>query len=263
MRSWILPIVGLALIAGLAYAVRVQATEIQRLTGLIEGKPSSTAKTPAGTGDAPGEGMAARIEQLENEVTSLRSRLGRAEITLRWLDDGDLETGATGGNGRGKAAGVSGANEDDVEGAVLGLLDSQDGEVREKLRKVIEEEREAVREQHQKEREQRWQQRTEGLLDQLADEAGLGEEARQGIVDLLQQERERMREIFQQARSGGSPAEAHEKAQQARQQTDERVKEMVDAQQYDAYRKMRESQMSRRFGGPPGPPPGDRGGPPQ
>lgn len=263
MRVWILPTLCLVLIAGLGYLASVQAGEIERLTGLIEGSgPSSGQQSEAGPA-GESRGMAARIEHLESEVSSLRSRLNRAELALRSPDDGAWGTEGLHGERRTGSGSGPGEDENRLEYTILELLDSEKGGVRERLRSVIREEREALREERRKEREQRWLERTEGVLDQLADEAGLSEAVRQGILALLQDEWDEIREVFRAARAEGSFDEPREKALGVRRATDVRVRQMVDDEQYEAYREMRESELTRPFGRVSGRPGRERAGPRQ
>jgi hypothetical protein len=252
VKSW-LPIGFLFFVsAGGGYCLWRQGQQIARLTALLHGTPA--AEHPAEELDSQDGDIVRRVRRLESQVGRLRARpepgagafLGE---TSEKTENGRLAMDSHGTTDGSDLDGMF----DDAENAVMEALESYNPQIRDRLRAVIQEEQERLREQVRQERRERWDARARERLTELADQVHLSSHQLDSLNGWLSNERDQVFDVLRQARQDHSFAEAGEKVETIRRQTDEQARDLLDDAQFNAYQTMREEEISRRF--PPWRPP--------
>lgn len=127
---------------------------------------------------------------------------------------------------------------------------------------IAEKVREAVADEVEHREQQRWQKRLEKRTERarervasFASKAGVSEDTKLRIEDLIVTEQAEISDIFQEARENYSFGEAREKVQTVRKETDETARAELDDDEYSEYTKMREEEMEQFRGRMRGPRP--------
>lgn len=123
-----------------------------------------------------------------------------------------------------------------VESAVLNLLDSDRPELRDKIRAVVDEQREAADHAQQEQRRERWIARTEARLAELSGPGALTAAQRQAVLDVMLANRDQIFDVMRNAQTGESFTAARSKVQQLRADTETRIRELLNEEQYKAYK---------------------------
>ncbi|MFH1811508.1 MAG: hypothetical protein ABIJ09_22400 [Pseudomonadota bacterium] len=236
MKNTILAICALLAATAALATVGLQARRIHQLELQVQG--GAPAASDEGDTVLPGEGSCLqRVQALESRMAQLQTRMARRELGQGALPK-TARHAPTGDN----AEGV------DPESVLLDALDSDNPEVRERIKDVVAEEQRRLHEEHFEERRQRWAERSREQVTQLAKDHNLSEEQTSQLNAHLDQEREQIRSLFEQGRGELGFRGMREQMQALRATTDKAVKEVLDEDQYTGYQKMREEQ-GPRFGG--------------
>jgi hypothetical protein len=233
MKTTILAACALLAATGALATAGWQAQRIARLEREMAGDGSlpvdDDAPAPQGQGSC-----LQRVQALETRVALLQTRLARREA-------GGAPVAVAGR----PATGVDGV---DPESVLLEALDSDNPEVRERIKGVVAEEQQRLHQEHRQERMQRWAERSREMVGQLARDHGFSEEQTDRVNAQLDQEREQIRSLFEGATGETGFRGLREQMRAIRDQTDGAVKELLDEGQFAAYQTMREEQRPR-FGG--------------
>ena len=131
-----------------------------------------------------------------------------------------------------------------------GILDGEgieSEETRDKLRSFIREEQRAAFQEHREERWKRRQERQDAELRSFADRVDLSDSQFEEMMGFVNEERGQIRSRFDAARSGELDyQDARDSARSLRDQTQERLKDVLDEEQYVAYTEFREEERNRR-----------------
>jgi len=199
------------------------------------------------TGPATSASLEQRVLALEAEQRVLREELralqgsasGAANAAVaRYAADRDVTPTGTAV----AAAGGLGETEEATREALVELLDSDDPEVRNRLRAVMQEERERMHEERHEERTARRKAEAMAALQKLAGETDLDQGEVAKIAGFIDTEAEQLRVVFQEARRDHSWDQARERVGEIRGETDQKVKGLLDDEQYQAYATMREEE---------------------
>jgi hypothetical protein len=123
-----------------------------------------------------------------------------------------------------------------VESAVLSLLEADRPELREKLRAVVQEQQETLEHQQQEQRRERWIARTEARLGELSGQAALTDAQRQAILQLMLASRDQITDVMRSADTSEAFAAGRETVKRLRLETDAKIRELLSAAQYEAYK---------------------------
>lgn len=151
-------------------------------------------------------------------------------------------------------------SDDQAMRAVVAALESDRPEIQEKVREVVRAQQEALWDERRERRQVMWEQRENARLERLATEANLSQSQVDALFAILTASRDRVGEMFRDARQNQSFEGVHERAEEIRKQADAEAQELLDEQQYKAYQSMREEQREsrrREHRPPPPPPPGE------
>ena len=143
-----------------------------------------------------------------------------------------------------------------VAAETVAMLNTDDPAVRSKLRDVIDEARQEERSERHQQRLQRREERLRERTRAFADKHTLDTDTEARLTDMLVVEQLEVFDLFRAAREDFSFPEAREKADEVRGQTDEKVRDLLDDEQYADYLEQRQEE-AQNWRGPRG-----RGGPP-
>ncbi len=146
----------------------------------------------------------------------------------------------------------------DSELSVEDVLDSDDPEVRDKLRTVIAEEQEKLRDTRWTQRLERRKARTTERIREFADEHKLDAVQTEQLEELITKEVDVVGEIFRDARRDMNFEDAREMVGIVRGETDKEAEGILDGEALEAYQTMR-AEEAERFGGGGGRGRGGRG----
>lgn len=222
-------ILGTLLVTGLALHAYNQDLRIARLRADLEAVRAAT-----GTGETleaapPGPAPAARTEVSATAASP---------------------TPAVAPPAAAPRAPVSQAEINRVESAVLSLLESDRPELRAKLREVVDEQRAAEEQERDERGRERYMAATEARLAELSGPAALSPEQRHAIVDILVANRDQMIDIMRNAETAEAFASGRAKVEKLREESDARVKALLNATQYEAYKQTQEREFGWGMGGP-------------
>ena len=198
----------------------------------------------SGTHEQPSRALSARVQALEGQVAKMkdRRRKGSARRGQRALDDGagqrPMSTTAA------MARSVEGSGEEQI----LKVLESEDPEVRDRLRDVIDDELHSRREERREERRERQKANAEKVVQNLINDYGISDKQAGTLRDLLSDEREQVREFFELARQDHSWGEARDKAQDLREENNSEASELLDEDAYKAWQDQRDAEIARHYG---------------
>lgn len=228
-----LVVAALALVAALRQGGRVAELEAR-----LEASAPAPPPGPQAARPAVDSGRAEGLEALEARLASLQGRVVALE----------------GAGGRPPAAGGGaspGGQAPDPEEVILGVLDSDNPEVRARLKGVIAEQERELRQEHMEEMQAHLAERSREQVAALAKEQELDEAQVSFINTRLDQERDKLRDLFSQARGPGDFVGMRDRVRTVRAETDAAVREQLDDTQYGAYRAMREQEHGPFGGGRP------------
>jgi hypothetical protein len=230
---------GVAL-CGTTYVLVQQHRQIQALTQLV-GEPAPTAVADAQEPPHPAP-LATRIRQLETQVGDLGQTV-RVERRIRREPPEPRPASSAE-----SPPPVAPAN---TERAVMALLDSENPQIRERLRNVVQEEQQRLQDERREQWQARAAERSRGRVSELAARVHLSDQQADWLNDTLDAERDQLSDLFAQAREDQNFAEMRSKSAQLRAATDASVKAQLKDDQFTAYSDMR-AEDRRRFGPPPG-----------
>ncbi|MDD9944821.1 MAG: hypothetical protein OXU20_27515 [Myxococcales bacterium] len=145
----------------------------------------------------------------------------------------------------------------DAVASVVAALETDQSPVRNRFRKLVRDEQNAIWEERRARRQARWERRTSERLERLAEEADLTQAQVDALYGSMTAARDRIGEAFREARKENRFEDAHDQASSIRAEADAEARQWLDADQYEAYRQMREEQAQerrsrhRRFMDPP------------
>ena len=176
-----------------------------------------------------------RVAGLEQEVASLEARLkkrGRRGAATSRSDDswGSIVERAV--------AAAESREQGDVSPESEEIEDSP--ELRDKVSKVVREEMAQEREQRLEQRFERRAERQARMVANFSEDQGLDDQAGERLSQLMVAEHEQIAELFRQAREDGTWHEARDEASALKDETDEELKVLLDEDQMDAWRVVRE-----------------------
>jgi len=233
---------GVAL-CGTTYVLVQQQRQIQTLTRLV-GEPAAAA--PADEHEpSPPAPLATRIRQLETQVSELGQTV-RVERKARREPSEPREPRPA--SSAESPPPVAAPN---TERAVMAVLDSENPQIRERLRSVVQEEQQRIQDERRDQWLSRAAERSHGRVSELATRVHLSDQQAEWLNNTLDAEREQLSDLFAQAREDQNFAEARSKSTQLRAATDGSVKAQLKDDQFAAYSDMR-AEDRRRFGPPPG-----------
>ena len=232
---------GVAL-CGTTYVLVQQHRQIQALTRLV-GEPA--AATPAAEREpSPPAPLATRVRQLETQVGDLGQTV-RGERRSRREPAEPPEPRAA------SSASSPPVAPPNTERAVMAVLDSENPQIRERLRSVVQEEQQRLSDERRDQWLSRAAERSHGRVSDLAARVHLSDQQTEWLNNTLDAEREQVSDLFAQAREDQNFAEARNKSTQLRAATDGSLKAQLKDDQFAAYSDMR-AEDRRRFGPPPG-----------
>jgi len=182
-----------------------------------------------------------RITKLEGDVAAM-SRRGRGSAKAKPMG----ERAPRGRRAEAMAA-MPGADDygSGVEARVVEAITGEE-EVRGAVQDLVREEMETQRTERWERRRERIEQRSADRMDQLASDADLSEDQHESVSTLLSTERDRVFELFAEARQTMAWDEAREQAEAIRAESDAKVAELLSPTQQEAFQAMREEQAERR-----------------
>jgi hypothetical protein len=207
---------------------------------LVAKDGASTAPVPASLDDPQSSAqLLERIEKLESELVELKSARPSAGFARGARPA--LTTRKTLPAGNEALKGVA-ARQEKAEDVVLDVLDAPDWEARGRLEEIVSEKLDA-------ERESRWQQRSARMKERVvehtkafATDNGLDDKQERDLTQVLAREQEDVTEFFRQARADMNFELAREQADALREETDKEAADILDAKQFEAYKKDREEE---------------------
>jgi hypothetical protein len=234
-------LIGLVVILGAACA-GLFFTSMSQGKRIAELEAAMGKKSPSGSGtEEKGAVTAFNEKELESRVARLESQLLKAQVALRLAaekgSDEELKKLVAAATDPSAQAG---------SGNVLDALESDDPEVRDRIKAVIREEQAMLREEERELRQLRRAERIDQKFDEFSTRVNLSEQQNKALSDLLSSEREKIRELRRKGREGDNGIDVRKEAQQLRSENDAKVKELLDDDQYEEFSKVREE---RGFGG--------------
>lgn len=185
---------------------------------------------------APRDSSAA--QETADEVAGLSARLGRLERIVAFRPATPAPTAAAPGAPAAPAAPVAPSSpemtqlREDVDALLTGeATNTEQGRAR--LRALIAE----TQQQQWSERQVR---RDERILQQLTDAAHLNSSQRDNLAKIMEEERNQRRALLESARNGGGNGQDMRPAMRAlREKSDQKVREILDANQFNQYTQTR------------------------
>lgn len=191
--------------------------------------------------EEPSRALSARVEALEGQIAKMKDRrrkLGGREGQRAMSSQRALSMAAATTTQVDRSGGEQ----------VLEVLESEDPEVRERLRDVIDDELQSRREQRRAERRERKKANAEKMVQGLVSDYGISDSQADSLRDLLSDEHDQIREFFELARQDHSWGEARDKAQDLREENNEEVSELLDEDAYQAWQEQRDAEIARHYG---------------
>jgi hypothetical protein len=229
---------GVAL-CGTTYALVQQHRQIQALTQLV-GEPTGAAVADEREPSHPA-GLVTRVRQLETQLGDLGQTVRVERRARREPPEARPASSAE------SPPAVALPN---TERAVMALLDSENPQIHERLRAVVQEEQQRLSDERRDQWQARAAERSRGRVTELAARVGLSDKQTDWLNDTLDAEREQLSDLFAQAREDQNFADMRGKATQLRAATDASVKAQLKDDQFAAYTDMR-AEDRRRLGPPP------------
>jgi hypothetical protein len=240
---------GVAL-CGTTYVLVQQHRQIQALTQLVGETPgAAVAEEREAPQAAP---LVTRIRELETQLGDLGQTVRIERRARREPPEPRPASSAE------SPPAVAPPN---TERAVMALFDSENPQIRGRLRTVVQEEQQRLSDERREQRQARAAERSRGRVSELATRVGLSDQQADWLNDALDAEREQLSDLFAQAREDQNFADMRSKATQLRAATDASVKAQLKDDQFAGYSDMR-AEDRRRFGPPPERPGADTSGTP-
>jgi hypothetical protein len=253
-------IVGALAALGITGVLIRQELRIRELSALVGQAPLASAepsRVRSRHTALPAAGaLDARVERLEGELDELRQalriqQLVRAARPAEPTLPGAKSAGSSAVEASEGESGASGPAR--AETALMDALDSDSPQLRERFRALVQEEQERLSDERREQRETRLAERAHERIGALAAKVHLSDAQVALLEEALDTEREKVFDLFAQAREDLSFPEARAKARTLRAATDARLERELDPGQFAAYQEMREEERVR-FGPPPGGP---------
>jgi hypothetical protein len=182
------------------------------------------------------EGITLRVAELEQEVASLEALLKK-----RHKRRGAPDKGAGNSWDSVVERAVAAAESREQGAASPGGEDLDDNpDLREKVGRVVREELAQEREQRFEQRFERHAERRATMVANFSADQGLGAESEARLSQLMLAEHEQIADLFRQAREDGTWHEARDEASELKDETDEVLKDLLDEEQLDAWKVVRE-----------------------
>ena len=189
----------------------------------------------------PTPALSARVGVLEEQVSAMkrkrRAHRGQQAVT----------NGAEAATMRMEAAMAQNVQSAGGE-QVLEVLESEDPEVRERLRDVIDDELHARRELRREERREQKKAHAEKMVQDLVTSHGISSSQAESLRGLLNDEHDQIRGFFEAARQDHSWGEARDKAQDLREENDAEASELLREDAYTAWQEQRDAEIERHYG---------------
>ena len=189
----------------------------------------------------PMPALSARVGVLEEQVSAMkrkrRAHRGQRAVTGE-ANAAPLRMGAA----MARSVPSSGGEQ------VLEVLESENPEVRERLRDVIDDELHARREQRREERREQKKANAEQMVQDLVTNHGISSSQAGSLRDLLSDEHDQIRSFFEAARQDHSWGEARDKAQDLREENDTEASELLGEDAYNAWQEQRDAEIERHYG---------------
>ena len=224
----------------LLYVAQQQHTKLAALSSAVR----AGAHAPT---DAPSvDGLKQQVAWLERRVMRLerdaqRAREAFAEPPAR-ARSGSEGARLVGSSSRAKR--VAEPVQRATESAVMDLLESEDPVIQERIGEVVRRERERAFEERQTQMLVRMSERSRERVAMVAEEVALSVAQVEWINTALEEERERIFDLFAAARQEGEFREVGEEVRKLREETDQNAARELDADQLEAFREMREEERS-------------------
>jgi len=186
--------------------------------------------------------LSARVETLEGQMQAMKKRKRRGHRGQRALADEGGTAPIRMGAAMARSVQSAGGEQ------VLEVLESEDPEVRERLRDVIDDELHARRERRREERRERKKAQAEQMVQDLVSGHGISTSQAESLRDLISDEHDQIRSFFEAARQDHSWGEARDKAQDLREENDAEASELLDEDAYNAWQEQRDAEIERHYG---------------
>jgi len=190
----------------------------------------------------PVPALSARVETLEAQVQAMKKRKRRPHRGQRGLADGANTAPMRMGAAMARSVESAGGEQ------VLEVLESEDPEVRDRLRDVIDDELHARRERRREERREQKKAQAEQMVQDLVTSHGISSSQAESLRDLLSDEHDQIRSFFEAARQDHSWGEARDKAQDLREENDTEASELLSEDAYNAWQEQRDAEIERHYG---------------
>lgn len=219
----------------------------QRELEFLRAQLADTQHAPTQTHDKPEASrtnieLAERLRELEAEVGRLRRSKSAPQTST---DAGPAALGAA--DTQPRAPLPAGSD----QATVFGVLESDDPEVRQRLRGVLRQEMRALRDERVADRQEQRKMELEARFNEFAQRSSLTGQQREELEPMLVDEQKERHRIRQDARAGDMDRRsAREQIQALREETDQRAGELLDEQQLGEYKAMREQDRTGRRGPP-------------
>lgn len=187
-------------------------------------------------------------QETADEVAGISARVGRLERIVAFRPATPAPTAAAPGAPAAPAAPAAPSSpemaqlREDVDALLTGeATNTEQGKAR--LRALINE----TQQQQWRERQVR---RDERIVQQLTDSAHLNSRQRDDLTKIMEEERNQRRTLLENARNGGGDVQDMRPAMRAlREKSDQKVREILDANQFNQYTQTRGSGRGQRGGG--------------
>ncbi len=191
---------------------------------------------PSTTAVEPSEDHTGRVVVLEKKLAAMERRLGAVEVA-----SARAGTPPAGGTAGPHADAVAKLRDGDkaAEDVVLGVLDSGDPDVANKVQAAVRDQLDIAREERFQERIKLRQQRISERVDKLADDNALPTATRKKLNELLVGEHAARMQLMRDARENMRWEDAREKMEASRDATDKEVEALLDADALEDYKAWR------------------------
>jgi hypothetical protein len=231
MRDKVLFALLLLAVAGLFARGQLQQTEIDELAAKLEQLQAAAPPLEEDDGIAP-----STVQALAGHRPA---RMGEAEAAAgsgARVAAVELEAPA------GEPAHWTKRSPEAVHDELLRILDSDNPEVRGRVREMVEAAEESLRDERRERRQERWEARSLERLAQLGHDVSLTQHQQDALFAILTVARDRAAEAFRAGREKGDFEQAREQARKARDEANAEARELLDDKQYKAFADMLEEE---------------------
>ena len=217
---------------------------IEQLSRTLSGTEASSLTAEAGSDDRPA--LLARVKLLETQIAEMTQRRGQRQGPRAVAGNTSRQpAGSAGGGSAAMAAAIPQVDSGDL---VLEVLESDDPEVRDRLREVIDDELSTRREDRREERRERRKAQAEQMVRDLGNDYHISDSQQQTLRELLSDEQEQIGQFFQAARQDHSWGEARDKAQDLREDNDAEAMDLLNEEAYAGWQSKRDAEIARHYG---------------